>query len=59
MFLEISVCFGIGTTIRIGREIQCLPYAGVLGPIVETVEIIMSGNTNKINLNNHGTKAEI
>ena len=25
--LSISVCFGIGATIRIGQEIQCLPYA--------------------------------
>ena len=27
-FLSISVRFGIGAPIRIGREIQCLPYAG-------------------------------
>ena len=27
-FLSISVHFGIGAIIRIGREIQCLPYAG-------------------------------
>ena len=27
-FLSISVRFGINATIRIGREIQCLPYAG-------------------------------
>ena len=27
-FLSISVRFGIGATIRIGLEIQCLPYAG-------------------------------
>ena len=27
-FLSISVRFGIAATIRIGREIQCLPYAG-------------------------------
>ena len=27
-FLSISVRFGIGATIRIGQEIQCLPYAG-------------------------------
>ena len=26
--LSISVCFGIGATIRIGREIKRLPYAG-------------------------------
>ena len=26
--LSISVCFGIGATIRIGQQIQCLPYAG-------------------------------
>ena len=25
--LSISVLFGIGATIRIGQEIQCLPYA--------------------------------
>ena len=28
--MSISVRFGIGATIRIGREIQCLPYAGFL-----------------------------
>ena len=27
-FLSISVRFGISATIRIGRVIQCLPYAG-------------------------------
>ena len=26
---SISVCFGIGATICIGREIKCLPYAGI------------------------------
>ena len=29
-FLSISFHFGIGATIRIGRESQCLPYAGFL-----------------------------
>ena len=28
MALSITVRFGIGATIRIGREIQSLPYAG-------------------------------
>ena len=26
-FLSVSVCFGIGATIRTRREIQCVPYA--------------------------------
>ena len=29
-FLSISVRFGISSPIRIGRETQCLPYAGFL-----------------------------
>ena len=28
LFPSIAVRFGIGATIRIGQEIQCLPYAG-------------------------------
>ena len=27
-FLFILVCFGIGATIRIGRDIQCIQYEG-------------------------------
>ena len=34
-FLFISVHFGIGATIRIGQEIQCLLYAGFFSPIEE------------------------
>ena len=32
-FLPIFVCFGIGANIRIGQEIQCLPYAGFSPPL--------------------------
>ena len=28
-FMESTVCFDIRATIRIGQEIQCLPYAGL------------------------------
>ena len=33
-FLFTSVCSGIGATIRIGRKIQCLPYAGFSNPFL-------------------------
>ena len=40
-FLFISVRFGIGATIRIGQEIQCLPYAGFfLNILFMTIEIL-------------------
>ena len=33
VFLAISVHFGVGTTIRTHREIQCLPYAVFISTI--------------------------
>ena len=35
-FIFNYVCFGIDATIRIGREIQCLPYAGFFHPLSDT-----------------------
>ena len=33
-FASLAGFFGIGATIRIGREMHCLPYAGFLKPVL-------------------------
>ena len=37
-FLSIAVRFGIGATIRIGQDIQCLPYAELFKIILQSYQ---------------------